>query len=336
MSHKELQTFARRAGWDRCRIEGMTLPRSQLIDRENGGWHHVVSRCVRRAWLLGRDSRSGLDFSHRRSWIEERMLALSEVFTVRVYGYAMMSNHFHLALEYRPRDAQGLTDGEVARRWLRVFPPAGAVDPEVAVGALLSDPGRLAVLRGRLADLSWFMRCLNEHIARRANREDGCTGRFWEGRFHSSKPLPDLKAVHACMTYVDLNPLRAGATGEVAEAGESTSVRRRVEESVRDAGKLGEALAPVRLDREMNRVFTARPTSLEVSLATYLEHLEWTARTDLERRADRDTAARRAPAGMDDPEGFLRLVRRYQRRWGRREGRGDVPLAGAAAAGAGS
>ena len=109
------QKQGRRPGWVH---NGLTLPRSQLIDRENGGWHHVVSRCVRRAWLLGRDSRSGLDFSHRRAWMEERMLMLSEVFTVRVYGYAVMSNHVHLALEYRPRDALALTDGEVAGRWL--------------------------------------------------------------------------------------------------------------------------------------------------------------------------------------------------------------------------
>ncbi len=306
----------------------MTLPRSQLIDRENGGWHHVVSRCVRRAWLCGKDADSGVDFSHRKGWLEERLLALSEVFTVRVYGYAAMSNHCHIALEYRPRDALALTDEEVARRWPSVFPRGRAEHREAAVAALLADPEAVAVRRARLADLSWFMRCLNEHVARRANREDDCTGRFWEGRFHSSKPLRDLKAVHACMTYVDLNPLRAGATGEVAEAGERTSARRRVEESRREAGKLEEALAPLRLEAGAGRVFTAPPTSLEVRLSTYLEHLDWTARSGLERRAGRNAAALGAPAGMDDPEGFLRLVRRYDRRWGRREGRGDVPPAG--------
>jgi hypothetical protein len=82
--------------------------------------------------------------------------------------------------------------------------------------------------RGRLADLSWYMRVLNESIARMANAEDGVTGRFWEGRFKSQALLDDA-AVLTAMAYVDLNPIRA-KLAETPETSDYTAIAERLAE----------------------------------------------------------------------------------------------------------
>lgn len=191
----------------------MTYARAQLIDPLNPGTYHCISRCVRRAFLCGRDAFSGRDLSHRKDWIEQRLKALADCFAVSVLSYAIMSNHFHIVIHVNPCAAGKWSDREVALRWLRAFPGAlracrSIQQTEAVVEALMTDESRMKVIRQRLGNLSWFMRALNEPIARRANKEDNCTGKFWESRF-KCQALLDQRAILACMAYVDLNPFRA-------------------------------------------------------------------------------------------------------------------------------
>jgi len=121
--------------------------------------------CVRRAFLCGEDRLTGRSFEHRRQWVEDRLHALAEIFGVAIWGYAVMSNHLHVVVEVVPRAAEKWSAEEVAARWLQLY---SRQDQDAAKRAetLSGDEDRIAALRKRLCDLSWFMRCLSEPIVR--------------------------------------------------------------------------------------------------------------------------------------------------------------------------
>ena len=99
----------------------MTQPRSTLVSLDATPWYHVVSRCVRRAYLCGFDHHSGRDFEHRRGWIVERLQQLTAVFAIDIAAYAVMSNHFHIVMRVDAERALGWDRDEVLRRWAQLF-----------------------------------------------------------------------------------------------------------------------------------------------------------------------------------------------------------------------
>jgi len=242
----------------------MTYPRSHLIDPD-GGTYHVCSRCVRRTYLCGVDELTGRDFSHRRQWLEQRILSLSNIFAVSIYAYAVMSNHYHIVLNI---EQSTLTDEEVADRWLQLCPtPANNKHTQTLHAArklsILNNAGRLTELRARLSSLSWFMRFINEPLARLANKEDNCAGRFWEGRF-KSQMLLDEASVLASMVYVDLNPVRAGIADDLDDSA-YTSVQHRL---VHDPQE--QPLTAIAGTKQS-------PPFTTLSLAEYINLVRWTA-----------------------------------------------------------
>jgi len=217
----------------------MTRARASLISLSDTPWYHVVNRCVRRAFLCGDDHLAGKNYDHRRGWIVERVKQLASVFAIDVAAYAVMSNHYHLVLRVDAERAQGWSRDEVLRRWTQLFDGPVLVqqlqaaqergeDADLDAATLTRIDEWAESYRTRLMDISWFMRVLNETIARQANAEDKVTGRFWEGRF-KSQALLDEQAVLTAMTYVDLNPIRA-AMAETPEDSEHTSAAERIDE----------------------------------------------------------------------------------------------------------
>ncbi len=109
----------------------MATPRSQLIDPEVPLHYHLISRCVRRSWLCGRDRSSGKNYNHRKTWFKERLLYLARYFAIEVDAYTIMDNHFHLVIFYDPKECFRWNDTEVARRWCEAFPTKAARDGSV-------------------------------------------------------------------------------------------------------------------------------------------------------------------------------------------------------------
>jgi hypothetical protein len=130
--------------------------------------------------------------------------------------------------------------------------------------------------RERLYDVSWFMKCLNEHLARRANAEDNCSGRFWESRF-KSQALLDEASLLTAMAYVDLNPVRAGIVA-TPENSEFTSIYQRIQEIGEAANSSGMSEAPPQIPLLS---FQSGPTHLPVlpyRFQDYLSLVDWTGR----------------------------------------------------------
>jgi len=209
-----------------------------------------------------------------------------------ICAYAIMSNHYHLAVHVDQQRAKSWLRQEVVERWCKLFSKPTIVDRwqhglcseverEIAEGIV-------ELWRRRLCDVSWYMRCLNEHLARRANAEDGCTGRFWagscsmhrrhslhpcrsEGRF-KSQALLDAAGLLTAMAYVDLNPIRAGIA-ETPEASEFTSIYERIKLLKNDANaSASEVVKPPLLGFQMPNVQgEERTCSIPFSLSKYLE-----------------------------------------------------------------
>jgi hypothetical protein len=132
----------------------------------------------------------------------------------------------------------------------------------------------IATYRSRLCDISWFMRCLNEPIARQANQEDNCSGRFWEGRFKSQALLDDA-AVLACMAYVDLNPVRANIAS-TPEQSDHTSIQLRIQAALK--GEQPSNLLPFIGNERQRSSKTVEPNGIAFALKDYLELVDDTGR----------------------------------------------------------
>jgi hypothetical protein len=145
-----------------------TIARAQLIDVTLTRRYDCITRCVRRALLLGEGNHN------RKEWLEKRLEALAEIFAVSVGGFSVMGNHLHVLLRLDPDVACAWSDEEIVARWGRLFPPGDKSRRPMPVADQwvqwrLKDVQWVATARERLQSLSWFMKCLKEPLSRLAN-----------------------------------------------------------------------------------------------------------------------------------------------------------------------
>jgi hypothetical protein len=175
--------------------------------------------------------------------------------------------------------------------------------------------------RERLMSISWFMRCLNEHIARLANTEDGCSGRFWEGRF-KCQALLDEAALAACLAYVDLNPVRAGIA-KTPEASEHTSVQRRIR-ALSETSE-NKPHQPVELMPFVGYPRQDMPKGLAFRLEDYLALIDWTGRRT--REGKRGVISEALPPMLQrlgiDPDSWISLTEGFEEHFNTLAGRPD-------------
>ncbi len=195
-----------------------------------------------------------------------------------------MSNHYHLVLYINQPQIDVLSNLEIIERWRKLYKGPDIIQRYINRESLSKEQLALVIetvneWQHRLADISWYRCCLNEFIARKANREDHCKGRFWEGRF-KSQALLDEQALLTCMAYVELNPLRA-KMAITPETSEFTSIKQRIEErsaiNSRDA-KVTEATPKPKLSLKQFLAKDDLKDQIPYRYAEYLYLVDWTER----------------------------------------------------------
>jgi REP element-mobilizing transposase RayT len=318
----------------------MTSARRLLIDANATPFYHVINRCVRMAFLCGEDKLTGRSYEHRRGWIVDKIKVLSSIFCIDICAYAVMNNHYHLVLKIDVDKAKSLTQKDIISRWCQITKGYAVATKYMNGDALIEGEvmlldGLLAEWHERLSSISWFMRCLNEEIARKANREDECKGAFWEGRF-KSQALLDEQALLACMMYVGLNPIRAGIADSL-QSSDFTSIQERINSlnsqedafaslntQVQSAKKLPQ-MTHQSLAKFDGAAHLSEQSSIPFHFADYLELIDWTGRAI--RRDKKGYIDNQRPKLLNElgiaPDAWLTSAKEFRRQYSGISGRWD-------------
>jgi putative transposase len=154
--------------------------------------------------------------------IFRHILRKAAVFSgVKIFTYAVLSNHFHLLLEVPVQPL--LDDAELIRRITAFY---GALEAnrckvrweEWRRTSLVQLVEReQEALRRRMGDISPFMKLLKQCYSISYNHRHSRVGTLWEGRYASLLVEGASRSLAVVAAYIDLNPVRAGIVKDPAD-----------------------------------------------------------------------------------------------------------------------
>lgn len=206
----------------------MRKKRTEIANPLYSNTFHITNRCVRKEFLLGDDKSMRGKVRKRRQVVLRRVEALAAAYSIDVLRVSFMENHVHLELRNRPDLVELMSDVEVARRYLMIYPgycqataDARKTNPdkptEEDVQKLAADKKKIKEYRSVLSSISRFMQSLNFYTSKYFNLVDDISGAFWESRYKLKLLLDDL-SILLCALYIDLNPIRAGMHFQIEDS----------------------------------------------------------------------------------------------------------------------
>ena len=178
--------------------------------KDYGTVHHLTSRIAHRVYFLKEEERN--DF-------QELMLRIAHFCGLRLLGWCIMENHFHI-LVYLPHP-ETLPQDEVISRYRSLSGVMGRDDlacdfdrwaRQGETGTRLIDE-TVRRLRNRMYSIAWFMKLVKQWFTEGYNSRNSHKGTMWEATYHDRVIFNiDSQETRDCLCYIHLNPIRAAIT----------------------------------------------------------------------------------------------------------------------------
>ena len=149
--------------------------------------YHVISRTALSGFPLG---------DIEKDKLLDIIRYFSKIYFVDILGFAIMGNHWHLAVKVYPREYAGRD--EVKERFLDRY------GEDIYFG-----DKEYEKFSKKWTDLSEYVREIKQSFSRYYNKRHNRRGFFWGERFNSMIVQEGHTLVNM-LAYIDLNPIRAG------------------------------------------------------------------------------------------------------------------------------